>query len=156
MYGLLGEKLGHSYSKLIHEKLGYDYELIEKKADELPAFLLDEDFDGLNVTIPYKKTVMQYCRTLTPLAERIGAVNTLYHDGNGLAGTNTDYEGLRYALEHAGISLGGKKVLILGGTGGAGSMVRILAQDLGAEKIVIATRKIPSEGSGEDPVHPGG
>ena len=112
MYGLLGEKLGHSYSKIIHEKLGYEYELIEKRADELSSFILDGNFDGLNVTIPYKKTVMQYCEHLTPLAQRIGAVNTLYFDTSGLIGTNTDYEGLRFNLERAGIDLSGRKVLI--------------------------------------------
>ena len=140
MYGLLGEKLGHSYSKIIHEKLGYEYELIEKRADELSSFILDGNFDGLNVTIPYKKTVMQYCEHLTPLAQRIGAVNTLYYDTSGLIGTNTDYEGLRFNLERAGIDLSGRKVLILGGTGGAGSMARILSEDLGAREIVIASR----------------
>lgn len=140
MYGLLGEKLGHSYSKIIHEKLGYEYELIEKRADELSSFILDGNFDGLNVTIPYKKTVMQYCEHLTPLAQRIGAVNTLYFDTSGLIGTNTDYEGLRFDLERAGIDLSGRKVLILGGTGGAGSMARILSEDLGAREIVIASR----------------
>jgi shikimate dehydrogenase len=140
MYGLLGEKLGHSYSKIIHEKLGYEYELIEKRADELSSFILDGNFDGLNVTIPYKKTVMQYCEHLTPLAQRIGAVNTLYFDTSGLIGTNTDYEGLRFNLERAGIDLSGRKVLILGGTGGAGSMARILSEDLGAREIVIASR----------------
>ena len=157
MYGLLGEKLGHSYSKMIHEMLGYDYRLIEKRADELPAFLSAKKFDGLNVTIPYKKTVMDYCDEVSDLAGRIGAVNTLYfaqRDNSGqslhgrsskdadkmLFGTNTDYEGLRYALDRAGISLKDKKVLILGGSGGAGSMVQVLAKDLGAMDIVIASR----------------
>lgn len=157
MYGLLGEKLGHSYSKIIHEMLGYDYRLIEKRADELPAFLSAKNFDGLNVTIPYKKTVMDYCDEVSDLAGRIGAVNTLYfaqgkNTGQSLHcrsskdadkmlfGTNTDYEGLRYALDRAGISLKDKKVLILGGSGGAGSMVQVLAKDLGAMDIVIASR----------------
>ena len=153
MYGLLGEKLGHSYSKLIHEKLGYDYELIEKRPDELAAFLSARRFSGLNVTIPYKKEVMKYCDRVSDLAARIGAVNTLYFcgdfcDGSDssdaadlvLTGTNTDYIGLSYAMKRAGISMSGRKVLILGGTGGAGSMARVLAADEGAREIVIATR----------------
>ena len=140
MFGLLGEKLGHSYSKLIHEKLGYSYDLIERAPEELAAFLLDGEFDGLNVTIPYKKTVMEYCHQVSDLAKRIGAVNTIYKEGSRLMGTNTDYEGLRYALGRANISLAGKKVLILGGTGGAGSMASILAADKGAGEILIATR----------------
>ena len=149
MYGLLGEKLGHSYSKLIHEKLGYKYELIEKRPDELAEFLNARRFSGLNVTIPYKKEVMKYCDCVSDLAARIGAVNTLYFCGGNdasnagdrfLMGTNTDYIGLSYAMKRAGISMSGRKVLILGGTGGAGSMAKVLATDEGAREIVIASR----------------
>ena len=148
MFGLLGEKLGHSYSKLIHEKLGYSYELIERAPEDVAAFLFSGEFQGLNVTIPYKKTVMEYCDEVSDLAGRIGAVNTIYlstetepgTNKKKLIGTNTDYEGLRYALERAGIDVKGKKVLVLGGTGGAGSMATILASDLGALETVVASR----------------
>ena len=141
MYGLLGERLGHSYSKIIHESMGYEYHLIEKAPHELKDFIRRRDFSGLNVTIPYKKEVIKYCDEISELAERIGAVNTLYYDSTDkLIGTNTDYTGLSYALTQAKISLKGRHVLILGGTGGAGSMVKILAQDLGASKITIVSR----------------
>lgn len=151
MYGLLGKKLGHSYSKIIHEKLGYSYDLIEKSPDELAAFLSAREFSGLNVTIPYKKEVMKYCDEISGLAARIGAVNTLYfgHSADSscggpadaqLIGTNTDYTGLSYAVWRAGISLSGRKVLILGGTGGAGSMAKVLAADEDAREVVIASR----------------
>ena len=83
-YGLIGEKLGHSFSPAIHAKLGnYEYRLIELKPEELGTFLQTGDFDGLNVTIPYKKAVMPYCQELTPQAQRIGSVNTIVRRPDG-------------------------------------------------------------------------
>ena len=83
-YGLLGEKLGHSFSPAIHRKLaGYGYRLVEKKPEELADFLTHGTFQGLNVTIPYKKAVIPFCRTLTDQARRIGSVNTIVRQKDG-------------------------------------------------------------------------
>ena len=115
-YGLLGEKLGHSFSPRIHALLGdTPYDLYEKAPEELEAFLLQGDLTGMNVTIPYKKTVMPYCAELTDIAARIGSVNTLVRREDGsLLGDNTDYYGFDCLLRHAGIDPAGKKALVLG------------------------------------------
>ena len=140
-YGLIGEKLGHSYSKTIHEMLGeYDYDLIPLSREEFDAFMKERSFKALNVTIPYKKAVMPYCDKLSPLAEKLGAVNTLYFDEEGaLCGTNTDYPGFLKAAASAEISFEGRKVLILG-DGGAGGMVRHAVKDSGASSVTVVTR----------------
>lgn len=143
IYGLIGEKLGHSYSKIIHEKLGaYTYDLIPLTSQELDSFLKNRNFKGLNVTIPYKQTVIPYCDQVSPLAQEIGAVNTLYFNAQGeLCGTNTDYAGFIYAMERAEISVQNKKVLILG-DGATCKTVRKAVLDMGAREILIASRKI--------------
>ena len=121
--GLLGEKLGHSYSPRIHGELAdYTYRLYEKSPEELDAFLREGDWDGLNVTIPYKKTVLPYCTQLSDRARRIGAVNTLVRlsDG-GILGENTDAYGFEKLIGRAGIAVTGKKCLVFG-SGGASVM----------------------------------
>ena len=89
--GLLGEKLGHSYSPAIHAMLAdYDYRLYEKSPGELADFILRGGWDGLNVTIPYKKAVMPYCTELSGTARRCGSVNTLLRlAGRSAARTRT-------------------------------------------------------------------
>ena len=78
-YGLLGEKLGHSYSRLLHGLLGDPgYALMPTPPGELDALLRGRDFDGLNVTIPYKQAVLPYCAQLGTTARAIGSVNTLW------------------------------------------------------------------------------
>lgn len=149
-YGLLGENLSHSYSKIIHERLGYEYELFSLKPSALDDFFKEGNFSGLNVTIPYKKTVMKYCDSLSELARRIGAVNTIYFDEGRLTGTNTDYAGFIYMCKKADINLKDKDVLILG-SGGASAMVCVAAKDMGAKKIFVATRsKIQSSSEVDD------
>ncbi|WP_312091309.1 shikimate dehydrogenase family protein [Aminipila sp.] len=143
IYGLIGEKLGHSYSKIIHEKLGaYTYDLFPLTEQELDLFLKAREFSGLNVTIPYKQTVIPYCDQVSPLAQEIGAVNTLYFNAKGmLCGTNTDYHGFIYAMEGADISLYNKKVLILG-DGATCKTIRKAVLDKGASEVIIASRKV--------------
>lgn len=143
IYGLIGEKLGHSYSKIIHEKLGaYTYDLFPLTIQELDPFLKERRFAGLNVTIPYKQTVIPYCDYISPLAKEIGAVNTLYFNGQRkLCGTNTDYNGFIYALESAGIPIYNKKILILG-DGATCKTIRKAVLDKGANEIIIASRKV--------------
>lgn len=139
--GLIGEKLGHSFSPAIHAKLGTpDYSLFELRPDELGDFLQKGDFDGLNVTIPYKKAVMPYCTELTEQAKRIGSVNTIVRRPDGtLLGHNTDYDGFSYTLRRASVDVEGKKCLILG-TGGASLTVRTVLQDMKAREIVFISR----------------
>ena len=137
--GLLGEKLVHSFSPRIHQELGgYEYRLYEKSLQELDAFLKSGDFDGLNVTIPYKQTVIPYCAGLSPRAQAIGSVNTLVRRADGsLWGDNTDYDGFFAMLEQANISLDGKKALVLG-SGGASKTVQAVLRDRGASVVVIS------------------
>ena len=143
-YGLIGEKLGHSFSPAIHRKLAdYEYRLIELKPEVLGEFLRTGAFDGLNVTIPYKKAVMPYCRELTPQARRIGSVNTIVRQPDGsLLGHNTDYDGFVYLLRAAGAQVAGKKALVLG-TGGASLTVHTVLRDLGAAETVAISRTGP-------------
>ena len=137
--GLLGRKLGHSYSPQIHAQLGsYCYELFEKEPEEIEGFLKKGNFSGLNVTIPYKKAVIPYLDELSPAAQKIGAVNTVVRQPNGkLIGHNTDYFGFRYLLQKSGTDVQGKKVLVLGSGGASNTAVAVLRQ-LGADAVVIS------------------
>lgn len=137
--GLLGERLGHSYSPQIHSHLGeYAYELFEKRPEELADFLLHGDFTGLNVTIPYKKAVLPYCAALTDRARRLGSVNTLVRRPDGsLLGHNSDYFGFASLLSRTGLSVAGKKALVLG-SGGASVTVVAVLESLGAKPVVIS------------------
>lgn len=143
LYGLVGRSLGHSYSPLIHQKLGNDdYRLFELEPEELEGFLAREDIGGLNVTIPYKRTVMAYCDELSPMARSIGSVNTLLRREGKLWGYNTDAYGFEYMLRRGGISPAGKKVLILG-SGGASLTAKTVLRDMGAAEIVTISRRGP-------------
>lgn len=137
--GLLGRKLGHSYSPQIHEYFGsYSYELFEKEPEEIGNFLKNGDFTGINVTIPYKKEVIPYLDEITPLARRMGAVNTIVRRQDGtLLGHNTDYYGFSSMVSRSGISVSGKKVLVLGSGGASNTAVKVL-EDMGATVIIIS------------------
>lgn len=143
-YGLIGERLGHSHSPKIHGLLaGYDYQLREISREDLPAFLEARDFRGLNVTIPYKKTVLPYCDQLGEGARRIGCVNTLVHRPDGtLFGDNTDYYGIRAALNRGGVDPKGRHCLVLG-TGGTSLTATRALEDLGAVLVERVSRKGP-------------
>ncbi len=137
--GLLGRKLSHSHSPEIHKQLGsYDYSLFEIEPEALPAFLTERDFDGINVTIPYKKAIIPYCDRLTEVAQKLGAVNTVIRNPDGsLTGHNTDYFGFQSMLHHSGLQVDNKKVLVLG-SGGASNTVCAVLRELGARVIVIS------------------
>ncbi|MCI9481183.1 MAG: shikimate kinase [Oscillibacter sp.] len=140
IYGLLGRKLGHSWSVPIHEAFGCKgYRLIELEPQQLGDFLRREDIGGLNVTIPYKRDVMPFCDAVDPAAEAIGSVNTLVRRNGKLYGYNTDIDGFRYMLQRAGISLAGKKVVILG-SGGASLTAQAAARQENAREIVVVSR----------------
>lgn len=138
-YGLLGAKLSHSYSPQIHQHLGtFPYALIEKNEEELSDFFHNFDFNGLNVTIPYKSTVIPYCSELSSVAERLGAVNTIVRKSDGkLIGHNTDYFGFETMLLESRLDVVGKKVLVLG-TGGTSKTAVAVLQDHGAQVITIS------------------
>lgn len=141
VYGLLGEKLSHSRSPQIHALLAdYEYRLFPMTPDTLDSFFRESAFAGLNVTIPYKETVIRYCHKLTPTAQRMGCVNTITKDADGsLIGDNSDYFGFCRMLSHYFPDLFGKKALILG-SGGASKTVRIALSDAGCREIVIISR----------------
>ena len=142
--GLLGRKLGHSFSPHIHARLGtYSYDLFEVEPDALDAFMRSDRFDAMNVTIPYKKDVIPYCAELSDAARAIGSVNTIVRRADGtLFGDNTDAAGFTAMLRRLRIDPKGKKALVLG-SGGASLTVCHVLEKLGADVVVISR-------SGED------
>ncbi len=145
-YGLIGEKLGHSFSKEIHETIaGYRYEKCEIARDELPAFLEKKDFLGINVTIPYKESVIPFLDDIDEAARQIGAVNTVINRDGRLLGFNTDFFGMRDLITESGADISGKKTVILG-TGGTSKTAGAVASSLGAGEILFVSRR-PSEKS---------
>lgn len=139
--GLLGEHLSHSYSPRIHKELGdYSYELFEVAPQELESFLQKGDFDGLNVTIPYKKAVLPYCAEISQTAQAMGCVNTLIRRTDGsLYGDNTDAAGFSRLLDRNGGIAPGQKALVLGSGGAAGTVRRVL-EHRGARVIEISRK----------------
>ena len=139
-YGLLGEKLGHSFSPQIHRDLaGYDYQLLPTPPEAVEDLFARRAFQGLNVTIPYKRMVMPLCDEIDPRAAAIGAVNTVVNRNGRLTGYNTDIDGFLYMARRAGVDMAGKKVVILG-SGGTSRTARAAAGELGAREIVTVSR----------------
>lgn len=140
-YGLLGKTLQHSFSPQIHQKIGdYSYQLFEVAPDDLPRFFEASHWQGINVTIPYKEAVMDFCDTIDDKARRIGCVNTIVRQKDGtLFGTNTDYDGFLFSLHHAGINVENKKCLILG-NGATSKTIRTVLTDEGAREILNIAR----------------
>lgn len=139
-YGLIAERLGHSYSKIIHEMTGrYKYDLMPMPEEEVKRFLKKRDFDGINVTIPYKSAVIPYLDWISPRAEQIGAVNTVVNKNGKLYGYNTDYAGFAATLLRAGFDVTGKNVLVLG-SGGTSKTVTAVCRDHGAKAVFVASR----------------
>jgi len=139
-YGLIGEHLPHSFSAFIHGKIGsYSYELWELPPEKLAEFMQKKQFGGINVTIPYKQAVIPYLDEISPAADAIGAVNTVVNRGGKLYGYNTDIGGLSALIQRVGVSLAGKKVLILG-TGGTAKTAYAAASLGGAAQIQKVSR----------------
>lgn len=140
--GLLGRKLGHSYSPQIHAHLGsYCYELFEREPEELEDFLKNGDFSAINVTIPYKKDVIPYCTELSDRARRLGAVNTIVRRADGsLIGHNTDYFGFESTIRRTGLDPAGKKVLVFGSGGASNTAVAVL-KEMGAQVTIITHKE---------------
>ncbi len=140
-YGLIGEKLGHSFSKIIHEQLAdYTYELIPLEKTAVDDFLSRKEFRAINVTIPYKETVLPYLDEIEENAAKIGAINTIVNDNGHLKGYNTDYLGFQYMLRCHNIDVSGKKVLILG-HGGASKAIQAAVAAMGASEIYFVYYK---------------
>ena len=138
--GLIGDPLGHSFSPRLHAAFGTaDYELHPISAEALPAFFRERAFEGVNVTIPHKIAVIPLLDELHPSAEECGAVNTVVNRGGKLTGYNTDIFGMSFALAHAGISLSGRHVVILG-SGGTSHTARALAKREGAASVTVVSR----------------
>lgn len=136
-YGLIGEKLGHSFSKEIHEKLAdYQYNITPLTREEFPEFMKARDFKAINVTIPYKCDVIPYLDEMDSNAKSIGAVNTIVNKEGRLIGHNTDFSGFLYMVEHHKVTIEGKKMLVIG-NGGASKAVIAVLNHLQAKEIII-------------------
>ena len=140
-FGLIGKKLSHSYSPYIHSLISdYEYKLYELKEEEVKDFILNTPLSAFNVTIPYKKTVIDCLDELSETAEKLNSVNTIVKRDNKIKGYNTDYFGFSYTLEHNNIIVKGKTCIVLGGYGGAGTTICSVLSDLGANEIVPVSR----------------
>lgn len=146
--GLLGRKLGHSYSPQIHRYLGdYSYALFEIEPNDIESFVKNGDYTGINVTIPYKKDVIPFLDELSPAAVKMGSVNTIIRRSNGsLFGHNTDYFGFTSMVHRSGLSVTGKKVLVLGSGGTSNTAVKAL-EDLGAQVVIISRTGVNNYGN---------
>ncbi len=139
-YGCIGEKLGHSFSREIHQRLAdYTYELQELAPQEVAAFIQAKAFSAINVTIPYKQTVIPYLDQISPRAEAIGAVNTVVNKNGKLYGYNTDFWGMQALIRHIGVDPKGKKVLILG-SGGTSKTARAVCREMDAGSVWVVSR----------------
>lgn len=147
-FGLIGEKLPHSYSKILHNilfkvlNLDFEYELYEidlSTAKDIKAFMIENNLDGINVTIPYKETVLLSLDYISDEAKKIGAVNTIHNVNGKLYGYNTDYFGFLYTLTSNNIDVKDKDVVILG-SGGASKAVLECIKDNFANNIYLVSR----------------
>ena len=142
-YGLIGERLGHSYSPQIHRVFGnYDYQLYPMTGEQLRETLKRRDFKGLNITIPYKKDVLPFCDDISDTVRAVGSANTLFFREGKLCAENTDLPGMLFMLDRANISLTGKKVVILG-SGGTSLTAQAACRERNAREIVVVSRKGP-------------
>ncbi len=138
-YGVLGRVLGHSYTPTIYRELaGLDYRKFEREPEELESFVRSGEWEGFNVTIPYKRDLVAYMDELSPVAERMGNINTVVRLPDGrLRGDNTDYYGFKVLVESLGLELADKKAVVFGGSGGAGSTAMMVLTDLGMRAVSI-------------------
>ncbi|MEF9961437.1 MAG: shikimate kinase [Erysipelotrichaceae bacterium] len=144
-YGLIGEKLGHSFSKQIHQQLAdYDYELLALNHEAFKTFMIHKDFKAINVTIPYKQAVLPYLDEIDEQAKAIGAVNTIVNDQGRLIGHNSDYLGFIYLLDKHNIIIQHKKVIVLG-NGGAAQAVKAACKHLNVGQLLCVKKHLSDE-----------
>lgn len=139
MYKLLGKNVSHSYSKEVHESLGYTYSILDLNSKEFKAIMEEKSFLGVNITMPYKQEVIKYLDYIDPIAQRLNVVNTVVNKDGKLYGYNTDYFGLKYLLEVNEICVKNRHVLILG-SGATSKTAKALCQDLGAKSTTRVSR----------------
>lgn len=142
-YGVLGRVLGHSYTPVIYKELaGLDYRRFEREPEELEEFVTSEYWEGFNITIPYKRSLLPYMTEISPLAQRMGNINTVTRlaDG-GLRGDNTDYYGFKCLVESLGVELEGKRALVFGASGGAGTTACMVLGDMGMKVIPVGRKE---------------
>lgn len=158
-YGLIGEHLGHSFSKQIQTRIAeienvkdYDYQLVELDKEEFKEFMEKKDFKGINVTIPYKKDVIPYLDEMDESAKAIGAVNTIINVDGKLKGYNADFGGFLYMVKAHNVHMEGKKVLIIG-NGGACAAVKAVCKHENAKDIVIVSRSANRGAIGYDEMY---
>lgn len=145
MYGLIGEKLGHSFSKQIHEQLAsYTYELIPLTKAEFHSFMKEKKFHAINVTIPYKQEVIPYLDIIDDKAEKIHAVNTIVNKNGVCIGYNTDYDGFAYMLKQHHVDILNKKVMVLG-NGGAAQAIKAVVKDLDCQELILVKSRLSDE-----------
>lgn len=139
-YGVLGRVLGHSYTPTIYRELaGLDYRRFEREPEELEDFLNGDEWEGVNVTIPYKRSVIPYLADMSDIARRLGNVNTITRREDGtLYGDNTDYYGFKCLVESLGVDVAGMRAVVFGGTGGAGATVLAVLADMDVEAISVS------------------
>lgn len=139
--GLLGRKLGHSYSPIIHRQIAdYEYGFFEVEPEDVNDFFARREFMAINVTMPYKKVALEACDFVSDEARAIGSVNTVVKDAEGrLHGYNTDAPGMVYMLRKAGIEAKGRKCMILG-SGGSSVMAQYMLKKMGAKEVVVISR----------------
>ena len=139
-YGLIGGKLGHSFSKIIHNQIAdYNYDLVELTSEGLKNFMTNKEFKAVNVTLPYKQEVIPYLDEMSMAARSIGAVNCVKNDNGKLIGHNTDFDGLKALIEYMGLELKDKWVLILG-TGGTSDTAKAVCEAFGVARVIKVSR----------------
>ena len=152
-YGLIGEHLGHSFSKEVHALLGsYEYEIREIARDELDSFMREKSFKAINVTIPYKEKVIPFLSHISDEAKAIGAVNTIVNKNGELYGYNTDFYGMVSLIAHINLNVEGKKVVILG-TGGTAKTAYAVSTHLGAKNVITVSRTPDGDTIGYDELY---
>lgn len=147
-FGLIGQNISYSKSPAIHHYMSrylnipFRYEILDTKREDIPSLLAELKtgrYHGFNVTIPYKEDVMKYVDRLTPSANRIGAVNTIYYKEGRIFGDNTDYEGFKGLLTLNKVKVKNKHVYILG-SGGAAKAVYAVLTDMQAIVTVVSRK----------------
>ena len=148
-FGLLGKKLSHSLSPLLHntffEDIGIEaeyklYEVNEDKIDNFKNYMLKNSIEGVNITVPYKKRSLDKLDYISDEAKEIGAINLLYIKDNKFYGDNTDYYGFKYTLTKNDIDVKDKKIAIIGKGGASVSVYKVL-KDMGTNDITFYFRK---------------
>ena len=147
-YLVIGNPIAHSLSPKLHNfwlnenniKAIYDKEqLNENNLESIIQEIKNGKIDGINVTIPFKKSILPFLDQLTPIAKETQSVNTVFKKDNKVFGDNTDVEGFRCALKHINYNAKNKKIFILGAGGVVTSIIKALKR-IGVSEIILSNR----------------